>query len=117
MTIKTFKLFCIKSETEKANEIHEYYIKMEEILQEVLQEESSDLQKQLEQTKVELTQIEDTKNKETEQKLIKQKALDNEKFLLKEYGHSGSLVYIIKVKTFENGQYIVKIGHSTKGNT
>ena len=115
MTIKTFKLFCIKSETEKANEIHEYYIKMEEILQEVLQEESSDLQKQLEQTKVELTQIEDKKNKETEQKLIKQKALDNEKFLLKEYGHSGSLVYIIKVKTFENGQYIVKIGHSTKG--
>ena len=34
---------------------------------------------------------------------------------MKEYAHSGSLVYIIKVKTYENGQYVVKIGHSTKG--
>jgi phage anti-repressor protein len=33
LTVKTFKLFCIKAGTEKANEIHEYFIKLEEILQ------------------------------------------------------------------------------------
>lgn len=32
LTIKTFKLFCIKAETAKAKEIHEYFVKLEEIL-------------------------------------------------------------------------------------
>jgi hypothetical protein len=53
-----------------------------------------------------------------EEKLIKQKELDNEIFLLKEYANSGSLIYIIKVKTLKNGEYIIKIGqigHSEKG--
>jgi len=108
LNVKTFKLFCIKAGTKKADEIHEYFIKLEEILQEVLLEESSELKLQLEQ-------LENTKNKELEEKLIKQKELDNEFFLLKEYANSGSLVYIIKVKSFENGRYVVKIGHSEKG--
>ena len=42
-----------------------------------------------------------------EEKLIKQR----ETILLNEYAHSGSLVYIIKVKTFSNGEYVIKIGH------
>ena len=108
LNVKTFKLFCIKAETKKAEEIHEYFIKLEEILQEVLIEESNELKLQLEQ-------LENTKNKELEEKLIKQKELDNEIFLLKEYANSGPLVYIIKVKTFKNGEYITKIGHSEKG--
>ena len=115
MTIKSFKLFCIKTETEKANEIHEYYIKLEEILQEVLQEESSELKKQLEQSKEEIIQLETNKNIEMEEKLAVQKVLEKEKVLLKEYAYSGSLVYIIKVKTFSNNEYVIKIGHSTKG--
>ena len=41
MTIKTFKLFCIKAETKKAKEIHEYFVKLEEILQQTIQEESN----------------------------------------------------------------------------
>ena len=43
LNIKTFKLFCIKAETKKADEIHEYFVKLEEILQEVLIEESNEL--------------------------------------------------------------------------
>ena len=35
--------------------------------------------------------------------------------MLKEYATSGPLVYIIKVKTFKNNEYVVKIGHSEKG--
>ena len=108
LNVKTFKLFCIKAGTKKANEIHEYFIKLEEILQEILLEESNELKLQLEQ-------LENTKNKELEEKLSKQKIMEREKILLKEYANSGPLVYIIKVKSYENGQYIVKIGHSSKG--
>ena len=51
LNIKTFKSFCLKADTKKANEIHEYFIKLEEILQEIIQEESNELKLQLEQLK------------------------------------------------------------------
>ena len=57
LNIETFKKFCLKAGTKKADEIHEYYIKMEEILHETLQEESNELKLQLEQAKVEIIQI------------------------------------------------------------
>jgi hypothetical protein len=108
LTVDTFKKFCLKAGTKKADEIHEYFIKLEEILQEILLEESNELKLQLEQ-------IEDIKNKEIEEKLAKQKFIEREKILLNEYATIGSIVYIIKVKSYENGQYIIKIGESRKG--
>jgi hypothetical protein len=108
LNLDTFKKFCLKAGTKKADEVHDYFIKLENIMFEITKEESDELKQQLEK-------IEDTKNKETEEKLIKQKELDNEKYLLKQYAMSGPLVYVIKVKTFENGTYIVKIGESRKG--
>ena len=115
LNIETFKKFCLKAGTKKADEIHEYYIKMEELLHEILQEESNELKLQLEQKTNELTQIEETKNKEYEEKLAKEKILEREKVLLKEFETIGSIFYVIKVKTFENGQYIVKVGESRIG--
>jgi len=47
LNIKTFKLFCIKAGTKKADEIHEYFIKLEEMLQDVIQQESNELKQQL----------------------------------------------------------------------
>jgi prophage antirepressor-like protein len=82
-----------------------------------LQKEVDQKQKELEQTKNEMSAIETTKNKEMEEKLIKQKELDNEKFLLKQFNNAGNMVYIIKVKTYENGSYVVKIGESRIGIT
>jgi phage anti-repressor protein len=55
LNIKTFKMFCIKADTKKANDIHEYFIKLEEMLQEIVQEESNELRLQLER-KIEETQ-------------------------------------------------------------
>jgi phage anti-repressor protein len=104
LNIDTFKKICLKAGTKKADEIHDYFIKLENIMFEITKEEGEELKKQL-------TQLEDVKNKEMEEKLVKQR----EKILLSEYAQAGSLVYIIKVKTFLNGEYIVKIGHSTKG--
>jgi hypothetical protein len=110
LNVKTFKLFCIKAGTKKADEIHEYFIKLEEILQEVLLEESIELKQQL-------LQLEDKKKQEYETKLNKQKILEREKILLSEYGTIGCIFYIIKVKSYDNGEYIIKIGESRKGIT
>jgi prophage antirepressor-like protein len=86
-----------------------------EVIKEIRINGLYELQKELEQTKNEISVIETTKNKEIEEKLIKQKELDNEKFLLKQFNNAGNMVYIIKVKTFENGSYVVKIGESRIG--
>jgi len=115
LNINTFKKFCLKSETKKADEIHDYFIKLEIILQEILQEESNELKQQLLQQSNQFKSLEDQKAKEYELKLDKQKFLEREKILLKEYTTIGSIVYLIKVKTFENGQYIIKLGESRRG--
>jgi hypothetical protein len=111
LNIKTFKLFCIKAETKKANEIHEYFVKLEGILHQTLEEESIELKQQLEDNKQQLEDI----NNNFDKKLIQQKALQREQILLKDYGFSGSLIYIIKIKSYDTGEYIVKIGESRYG--
>ena len=113
LTINAFKRLCLKAGTKKADEIHEYYIKMEKVLQDVLFEECNALTEQVKQIKQENT------NKELEFKTtIKDvKALEKEKILLRQFSTSIPIVYIIKVKSFENGQYIVKIGESRRGIT
>ena len=107
LNVETFKKFCLKAGTKKADEVHDYFIKLENIMFEITKEEGDELKQQV------LTL--ENKNKSMEEKIIKQKELDNEKFLLKEYTNIGCMIYIIKVKTNDDGTYIVKIGHSTKG--
>ena len=109
LNIKTFKLFCIKASTKKANEIHEYFIKLEELLYLVIQEESNGLKLQLEKKNVELEM-----NKKDFSVKVQQ---EKEKMLLREFGSIGAIVYIIKVKSYENGEYVIKIGESRKGIT
>jgi len=126
LNVKTFKSFCLKAGTKKADEIHEYYLKMEELIQEVLEEEAiemknkllikqNELEKLEENNKKELEKLEENKKKEYEEKLIKEKALERQKILLKEFGNSESLIYIIKVKSYNNGEYIIKLGESRRG--
>ena len=111
LTIETFKKYCMKAGTKKADEIHDYFIKLEEILQEIMKEESDELKLQLEEKNVEI----ESKDKELEMKLKQQQSLEREKVLLNQYATIGSIIYIIKVKTFKTGEYIIKIGQSRKG--
>ena len=41
LTINTCKKFCLKAGTKKADEIHDYYIKLEELLQETLAQKNT----------------------------------------------------------------------------
>jgi len=126
LNVKTFKSLCLKAGTKKADEIHEYYIKLEELIQEVLEEEAiemknkllikqNELEKLEENKKNELKQLEEKNKKEYEENLIKEKALERQKILLKEFGNNESLIYIIKVKSYNNGEYVIKIGESRRG--
>jgi prophage antirepressor-like protein len=47
--------------------------------------------------------------------LVYEKALDRQQYLLREFGSNGSIIYIIKIKSFDTGEYIVKIGESRRG--
>ena len=109
LNIKTFKLFCIKAATKKANEIHEYFIKLEELLYIVIQEESNELKMQLDKKNIEIQM-----NKQDFSVKIQQ---EKEKMLLREFGLIGAIVYIIKVKSYQTGEYVIKIGESRKGIT
>jgi hypothetical protein len=101
LNIKTFKLFCIKIGTAKSNEIHEYFIKLENIMHEILEEECKELKQMLQETKTNF-----------DKKLLQEKALQKQDIFLKRYGNNSSIVYIIKVKTYDNGEYVIKIGES-----
>jgi len=121
LTINAFKRFCLKAETKKADQIHEYYIKLEETLHEVINEEGNELKMQVNQLKNTLTQTEENSkkseeiNKKTIEKLKKDKDLEKHNILLREFANAGAIIYIIKVKSYENGEYIIKIGESRRG--
>ena len=52
LSVKTFKSMCLKAGTKKADEIHDYYLKMEEIIHQIVQEESDELKLQLEKQNI-----------------------------------------------------------------
>ena len=63
LTVNAFKKFCLKAGTKKADEIHDYYIKLEQMLHETINEETDELRKQLQ-------------NKEEEKKFLENKYID-----------------------------------------
>ena len=52
LNIKTFKSLCLKAGTKKADEIHDYYMKMEETIQDTINDESNELKLQLQEKNV-----------------------------------------------------------------
>jgi prophage antirepressor-like protein len=81
-----------------------------------LQQKNDELENKLRQANNENKDIEN-RNKESYTKLLKEKELDRQKILLAEYDKDMSIIYIIKVKTYENGEYVIKIGESRRGIT
>jgi hypothetical protein len=115
LTIRTFKLFCLKAGTEKAAQIHEYYIKMEETLQEVIQEESDELKLQLEHKDKELENKDkelENKDKELEKK-DKEKDKIREKTLIEQFPTNEQCVYYGIIDNVSNdNEKLIKFGNS-----
>lgn len=110
MTIDTFKKLCLKANTKKADEIHTYYVKLEKMFLQTINEESIELRLQLQQQEHQL-KIKD----QGIEKLIKEKPLERHNILLREFGNIGSIVYIVKVKCNLDNSYIVRLGESRRG--
>jgi hypothetical protein len=119
MTIKCFKSLCLKAQTKKASEIHDYYLKLEEILHDILAENGKEITEKMEEHKRQLDQTIEEQKRLLDQKdeaLTKAPEMERHKLLLRKYGQiTGSLVYIVRIKESDNGTYIIKIGESRKG--
>jgi hypothetical protein len=101
LNIETFKRFCVKAGTKKADEIHDYYIKLEETLHEVVQEESTELKTQLEQKTILLEKTEKTAEK------------IREKTLLEQFGRNTQCVYYGSVDNLSStNEKLLKFGNS-----
>jgi hypothetical protein len=119
LNIKTFKSLCLKAGTKKADEIHDYYMKMEEIIQEVINEESEELRLQLDQQKISLQE----KNKQIETQTIqneKDKEQLKEDTLIEQIPVNTQCIYIGKIENKTLGkpnskmyqESVIKFGQS-----
>ena len=98
LNIRTFKLFCIKAGTSKSNEIHEYFIKLEDIMNQIVKEECVELKEKIENQKI-LNKLE--------------KELLREKTLIEQFSVNTQCVYygLIDDKN-ENNEQLIKYGNS-----
>lgn len=97
LNIETFKKFCLKAGTKKADDIHNYYIKLEKMIQETINEENNELKLQLQNKNI----IINEKQKELEQALISQFPVNTE------------CVYFGTIdNSNENGEKLIKFGHT-----
>lgn len=116
LTVKTFKSLCLKAGTTKADEIHDYYMKMEEILQEAVQEESAELKQQLQQTSAQLADTV-TQLHQTEAQTQQEKNKIREKTLLEQFPSNVQCVYYGRIdNTSTIGEPLIKFGMSNSLN-
>ena len=113
LTIKCFKSLCLKAQTKKAGEIHEYYMKMEEVLHQIVEEETDELRLQLEQKENIILEKDITiKNSKKE----KQKAV--EQAIIVQFPLNTECIYFGTIdNTNEENEKLIKFGHTNDLST
>jgi hypothetical protein len=108
MTVKCFKSLCLKAQTKKADEIHEYYMKMEEVLHQTIEEETDELRKQLE-TKENIIIEKDNALVKTNKEKIKAV----EQATIAQFPVNTECIYFGTIdNTNEEKETLIKFGHS-----
>ena len=108
LNIKTFKSLCLKAQTKKADEIHEYYIKLEELINEVLEEEALEMKNKLLIKDNELITKENLITIANQDKL---KAI--EKTLVSQFPVNCECIYFGTIDNSNSaGERLIKFGHS-----
>ena len=102
LNISSFKKFCLKAGTQKADEIHDYYIKLEKIIYDTINEEREELRLQL-QNSLQISEYE--KKKAIEQTLINQFPLNTE-----------CIYFGIIDNTNDDNEKLIKFGHTNNLN-
>jgi hypothetical protein len=113
LTIKCFKSLCLKAQTKKASEIHDYYIKMEEVLHKTIEEETDELRLQLEQKENTIQQKDKTiqKTKKDSQRAVEQA-------IVNQFPENTECIYIGTIdNTNEQKETLIKFGHTNNLGT
>lgn len=115
LNIKTFKSLCLKAQTKKADEIHEYYIKLEELIQEVLEEEATEMKNKLLIKDNELNEKEELISQKDN--VIKNANQDKfktiEKTLVSQFPVNNECIYFGTIDNAnKKGEQLIKFGHS-----
>lgn len=114
LTIKCFKSFCLKAQTKKAAEIHEYYLKLEDILHQIVEEEADELRQQLEQKENIIAEIKETTQQE-KNKLRKEKQRAVEEATIKQFPLNTECIYFGTIDNTNNeNEKLVKFGHTNE---
>jgi len=108
LNVKTFKSLCLKAQTKKADEIHEYYIKLEELIQEVLEEEASEMKNKLLIKENELNEKDNIIKNANQDKF---KTI--EKTLVSQFPVNNECIYFGTIdNTNDKMEKLIKFGHS-----
>ena len=121
LTIKCFKSLCLKAQTKKAGEIHEYYMKMEEVMHQIVEEETDELRLQLEQKDNIILEIKQTTEQEKQQLLQttkKEKQRAVEQATIAQFPLNTECIYFGTIdNTNEAGEKLIKFGHTNDLST
>ena len=112
LNVKTFKSLCLKAGTKKADEIHEYYMKMEDMIQESINEECAELKLQLQQKDQQLQE----KDQQLDSQQIqneKEKEDLKEKTLIEQFPLNTQCIYIGKIDNKTLGKPNSKMYHES----
>lgn len=100
LTLKTFKLFCFKVGTKKADQIHEYLLLLEETLYDIMEEESKDIKFQLENHVV---------NSERDKEFVR------ERTILEQFGVNTQAIYLGIIDNINSAnEPLIKFGCSNE---
>jgi len=112
LTIRCFKLLCLKAQTKKAGEIHDYYLRLEETLHQIIDTETGELRAQLEQTNAQLNQATITLNQATIT-LTQEKKRAIEKTLISQFPVNTECIYFGTIdNTNADNEKLIKFGHT-----
>jgi hypothetical protein len=105
LTIRCFKLLCLKAQTKKASEIHNYYVSLEDLLHQIIDSETSELRAQLNQATITLNQATITLTQE------KKRAI--QETLIKQFPVNTECIYFGTIdNTNADNEKLIKFGHT-----
>ena len=115
LTIRCFKLLCLKAQTKKAGEIHDYYLRLEEIILMTVDYQTAQLRAQLEQSAAQLEQkneVISTLNQATIT-LTQEKKRAVEKTLITQFPVNTECIYFGTIdNTNADNEKLIKFGHT-----
>ena len=112
LTVRCFKSLCLKAQTKKAYDIHEYYLKLEDVVHEIFEEETKELKEKLLEKENIITEI-----KQSSEQLIQETKKENqkavEKAIVAQFPVNTECIYFGTIDdTNEAGEKLIKFGHS-----